>query len=79
MHSAGEELPMLFTIKDEKFHQKVRKPIAKEYTLSALLKYETLIDSEILTLIERLSSECQVKKACKMDRWVQYCNHSCRP
>lgn len=64
---------MLFTIKDEKLHQRVRKPIAKEYTMSALLKYEPLIDNVILALVERLHTMSREKKTCHMDRWVQYC------
>jgi hypothetical protein len=73
MVTAGEELPMLFTIKDEQFHQKVRKPIAKEYTMSALLKYEPLVDNVVSAFIKRLHYEAQMKHTCEMDKWVQYC------
>ena len=72
---------MMFPIQDEVFHRKVKKPIAKYYSMSSMTEYESLVDMVILEMIEKFqradvggtSVACQPNAVYSMDKWLQYC------
>ncbi|KAK6350566.1 hypothetical protein TWF718_003756 [Orbilia javanica] len=76
MREEGNELPMLFSIRDEAYHTQVRKPISKDYSMSAITQYEhqvdTMISDFISCLVTKFDRNNDGELFCEMDDWVQF-------
>ncbi|KAL9041456.1 MAG: hypothetical protein Q9180_001271, partial [Flavoplaca navasiana] len=70
----GQNIPVLFSTRDEEHHARMWRPIAKYYSISHLLSFETHIDNVIRTMERRLEQEfCYSSKAggvCDMHKWL---------
>ncbi|KAL8862888.1 MAG: hypothetical protein Q9178_000830 [Gyalolechia marmorata] len=70
----GRNIPLQFSSRNEDHRAKMWRPIAKYYSMSNLLSFETLIDDVIRTMERRLEQEfCIGNKAgtvCDMHKWV---------
>ena len=64
----------MLTTTSKAVHQSIRRPIAKLYSMSNVITYESYIDDCIKLLIARLDEEfVQTKKECDFSSWAQYC------
>ncbi len=75
--SRGKEIPSLFTVKDEKIHDTIIKPIGHFYSMTSVVEFEAAVDKVVNKMIERLG-ECfdgkETKgRICNLGAWMHYC------
>ena len=74
----GKPLPSLVSERDEHVHMALRKPVAGFYSLTTLLDYEPLVDSEIQKLVRKLRPFAYDGSVCDMTSWLCWCRfHYC--
>ncbi|KAL8777965.1 MAG: hypothetical protein Q9213_007631 [Squamulea squamosa] len=72
----GHDIPVQFSILEEKHHTKMWRPVAKYYSLSHILSFEAHINNVIRTMERRLEQEfCLGTKTgaiCNLHTWLSF-------
>ena len=61
----------LFTTRDEKYHQKYKRPIASAYSMSTLVEFEPFVDSTTKFFMSRLDEFVESGAAFNIGMWLQ--------
>ena len=70
--STGVVTPHLSSMRDEKLHSLIRRPVSHAYSLSVLLDFEALVDSTTKEFHRQMDNRfCGRDEVCHLDRWLQ--------
>lgn len=71
--SKGERLPSLFSTTDEKYHAELRKCVSGAFSMSALVQYESSVDSATEKFLDQTEALFVYKNAiCDFAEWLQF-------
>lgn len=62
--------PIMFSETNKKMHSFLRKRVSSAYSMSALLRYETLIQDSLSLMLEKLRVKADLGEAIDMSKWT---------
>lgn len=66
-------MPNLFSVRDENFHNRLKRPVANAYSVSALLEVEGLVDICTKQFMRILHEQFEKRgKSIDLGEWLQY-------
>ncbi|OSS44053.1 hypothetical protein B5807_11148 [Epicoccum nigrum] len=72
MKPAGKPVPGIFATQDPVIHQKLKRPVANAYSLSALVSFESRVDSTMEVFCTQLEERfVETQQVCDLGKWLQ--------
>ena len=72
MKPAGKPVPGIFAAQDPVIHQALKRPVANAYSLSALVSFESRVDSTMEVFCTQLEERfVDRQQVCDLGKWLQ--------
>lgn len=69
----GKTMPNLFSVRDEAFHNRLKRPVANAYSVAALLELEDYVDTCTKDFMSILHNQFERQgKSIDLGEWLQY-------
>ena len=70
--SKGKPVETMFTVRDERLHQNLRRPVAHAYALTTVKDYEQFVDSTARVLFAKLHRFTESGTACDIGKYLHW-------